>query len=59
MGWYRFETKSGWEKRSSQELDSRGGESDYDFHSFCLEVMDVIWAWALAGGVVLVLLLLL
>ncbi len=59
MVWHRFETKSSWQQRSSQEIDSRGGASDYDFHAFCLEIIDVIWAWVLAGGVILVLLFLL
>ncbi len=35
-----------------------GEEGGYDFHAFCLEVMDVIWAWALAAGVVLLLMFL-
>lgn len=59
MAWHRFRIKSSWQQPPSGETASGSGESDYDFHAFCLEIMDVIWAWAFAGGVVLVLLFLL
>lgn len=29
------------------------GHSDYDFHAFRLTTMDVVWAWALVAGVLL------
>lgn len=59
MARHRFRIKSSWQQPSTGETVSGGNESDYDFHAFCLEIMDVIWAWALAGGVVLVLMFLL
>ncbi|HSS65663.1 MAG TPA: hypothetical protein VLS27_14625 [Gammaproteobacteria bacterium] len=51
---YKFGIKSTWTDSPSQRADDsdRGG---YDFHAFCLEVMDVIWAWAVVAGAVLLL----
>ena len=37
-----------------ERSEERGeGRSDYDFHAFRLNTMDVVWAWALVAGVLL------
>lgn len=58
MVWHRFETDSNWQQPSSHKLEGQEDKGEYDFHAFCLEFMDVIWAWVLAGGVIVALLLL-
>ena len=59
MVWHRFQIKRSWQEQPSHRPDGDDAQGEYDFHAFCLEIMDVIWAWAFAGGVVLVLLFLL
>ena len=59
MAWHRFRIKSSWQQPPTEKPDPADGRGDYDFHAFCLEIMDVIWAWAFAGAVLLVLLFLL
>ena len=51
---YRFGRTRIWRNAPSHKTagDDRGG---YDFRAFCLEVMDVIWGWAVVGGVLLLL----
>lgn len=58
MAWHRFELKNTWQEPPSHKSASDEDLGDYDFHAFCLEIMDVIWAWAFAGGVLLLLALL-
>ncbi len=57
MARHRFRLNSSWEQPPSRKPDSSETQSDYDFHAFCLEIVDVIWAWAIAGCVALMLLL--
>lgn len=58
MVWHRYQIKNTWQEPPAFRSASNESPGDYDFHAFCLEIMDVIWAWALAGGVALVLALL-
>jgi hypothetical protein len=44
--------------QSPRPTAGSGEERGYDFHTFRLEAMDVIWAWTLVAGVVLLLMFL-
>ena len=51
---YRFRVSHGWPgSRSNEALG--GNPGGYDFHAYCLDSRDVIWAWALVVGVLLLL----
>ena len=58
MAWHRFRIKRSWQQPPSQKPDPADARGDYDFHAFCLEIMDVVLAWAFAAGAVLMLLFL-
>ena len=59
MIWHRYEIKPDWQTPRGREPEMESAPGDYDFHAFSLELMDVLWAWAFAGCVLLVLLVLL
>lgn len=56
MVWHRFEVKNPWQRPAKEPPVSGDRRDDYDFHAFVLEIMDVIWAWVIAGAAVLALL---
>lgn len=58
MTGHRFELKKTWQDTPSHKCAPDEAQGDYDFHAFCLEVIDVLSAWAFAGGVLLLLVLL-
>ncbi|MDH3316030.1 MAG: hypothetical protein OER43_09725 [Gammaproteobacteria bacterium] len=55
---HRFELKSTWQDARSHKCAPDEAQGDYDFHEFYLGIMDVFCAWAFAGGVLLILVLL-
>lgn len=54
----RLKLRSTAQDSPSHKCAADEAQGDYDFHAFYLGVMDVFCAWAFAGGVLLVLLLL-
>lgn len=59
MVWHRFRLKQSWQEPPAHKTTADEAPGEYDFHAFCLELIDVLWAWAFAGCVLLVLLVLL